>query len=109
VARIRLRPTEVPAFFRYQLLSEGAKRRLGEITVGTTRKEISIGPLRTFLVARPQPHEQEAIAAIIGSVEADHSGLFRECEKLRLLKTGLMQDLLTGCVPVAALVQSASK
>jgi type I restriction enzyme, S subunit len=105
VARIRLRLGEVPAFFKYQLQSEAGQRRLDEITVGTTRREISIAPLRKLLVARPHPEEQRAIATKIESVESELKALSVQHDKLRLIKNGLMQDLLTNRVSVIPLLQ----
>ncbi|MCG2787217.1 MAG: restriction endonuclease subunit S, partial [Anaerolineae bacterium] len=69
VARIRLRSTEVPAYFKYQLQSTWGQRLLEVITVGTTRREISIAPLRKLLVVRPQPDEQKMIAEKVESAE----------------------------------------
>jgi type I restriction enzyme S subunit len=77
---------------------------LDAITVGTTRKELSIIPLRDLLVARPKPPEQEAIALKIQKLEADLAGLEALISKFKLLKNGLMEDLLTGRVPVTPLL-----
>ena len=104
LARIRLQPSENPPFFKYQMQSDAGQRRLAEIIVGTTRREISIIPLRSLLIARPKPSEQEAIAERIQSTEKDIAALNAELEKLRRQKTGLMQDLLTGRVPATPLL-----
>lgn len=104
LARVRLAPTEFPHFFKYQLQSAAGQSRLDTITVGTTRKELSILPLRILLVARPKPPEQEAIALKIQKLEADLAGLEALISKFKLLKNGLMGDLLTGRVPVTPLL-----
>lgn len=106
LARVRLLPSEVPNFFKYQLQAAAGQSRLDAITVGTTRKELSIIPLRSLLVARPKPNEQQAIASKIQRLEADLARLECLIGKQRLLKNGLMQDLLTGLVPVTPLVST---
>ncbi len=104
LARVRFAPSEFPHFFKYQLQSAAGQSRLDAITVGMTRKELSIIPLRGLLMARPKPPEQEAIALKIQKLEADLMGLEGQISKFKLLKNGLMRDLLTGRVPVTPLL-----
>jgi type I restriction enzyme S subunit len=104
LARIRLQASDNPAYFKYQLQSDAGQRRLSGIIVGTTRREISIIPLRNLLVARPKKAEQDAIAERIQGTEKDMAALKTEFDKLLRLKAGLMQDLLTGRVPVTPLL-----
>lgn len=104
LARIRLQASDNPAYFKYQLQSDAGQRRLSGIIVGTTRREISIIPLRNLLVARPKKDEQDAIAERIQGTEIDMAALKTEFDKLLRLKAGLMQDLLTGRVPVTPLL-----
>lgn len=64
--------------------------------------------LNTKLVANmqiplPSSNEQRQISDVIASEEADAARAVREVQKLRLLKRGLMDDLLTGRVWVGAL------
>ena len=48
----------------------------------------------------PQPGEQAAIGKKIEALESSHRNLKVGLSKLALIKTGLMQDLLTGKVRV---------
>jgi type I restriction enzyme, S subunit len=108
IARVRLLPSECPAFFKYQLQSAAVQSRLDSIAVGTTRKELSIIPLRLLLVSRPKPDEQLAIATRIQKSEADLFKLERTIVKLHLLKAGLMDDLLTGDITVTPLLSNSA-
>lgn len=104
LARVRLLPSECPSFFKYQLQSSAGQARLDAITVGTTRKELSIIPLRGLLLARPDPIEQQSIAEKIRQLESDLIAIQRNATMLRRLRAGLMEDLLTGNVSVAPLL-----
>lgn len=55
-----------------------------------------------MMVARPPLEEQVAIAEGIRSMNRKMGVEEQQRQKLRTLKTGLMQDLLTGKVPVKA-------
>jgi type I restriction enzyme S subunit len=78
------------------MLSDFFQQYLGNAEVGTTRAEISIKILRVLYTLVPPLKEQKIIVSEIESIEQALSVGFRELNKLRLLKTGLMQDLLTG-------------
>jgi len=106
LARVRLLPSECPSFFKYQLQSAAGQSRLESITVGTTRKELSIIPLRSLLLVRPKPDEQQMISVKVQRLEADLAELDRSIDKLLLLKAGLMRDLIAGRVPVSSLLSN---
>lgn len=67
---------------------------------GMAQQHFNVGELRELLVALPrleeQQHIQERIEVIAGRISSE-CGLL---DKLRAQKLGLMQDLLTGKVPV---------
>ncbi len=96
IARIRPIKTINPHFLRFLMLSDFFQQYLGNAEVGTTRAEISIKILRVLYTLVPPLKEQKIIVSEIESIEQALSVGFRELNKLRLLKTGLMQDLLTG-------------
>lgn len=62
-----------------------------------------VGKMRTPM---PNPDEQASIASILMASRNSHQEGARELTKLRALKSALMQDLLTGRVSVAPLLQS---
>ena len=76
------------------------QRQMAARAVGTTMVNLNTGLLMDLVFAFPSIGEQakvvEALAAIAARVNADTEGL----GKLRLLKSGLLSDLLTGRVRV---------
>lgn len=51
---------------------------------------------RFFILLPPAPEEQKAIAAILSDMDAETDILEQRLAKARSLKTGMMQELLTG-------------
>ena len=47
-------------------------------------------------VRLPRMEEQESITAVLSDIDAELAALERRREKTRLLKQGMMQELLTG-------------
>jgi type I restriction enzyme S subunit len=47
-------------------------------------------------LAVPSLPEQRAIAAVLSDMDAEIAALERQREKTRMLKQGMMQELLTG-------------
>ena len=73
---------------------------------GSTIKHIYITKLAKMMVAIPKTtHEQEAILNILGCYNNQLTNLKSDLQKLQRIKTGLMQDLLTGKVSVDALLE----
>jgi type I restriction enzyme, S subunit len=96
LARIALTDSDIPAFWYQLLQSDMAQRRLEATTVGTTRMELSIGPLKKVEMPRPSKEEQRAIATVLSDVDVLLGALDRLIAKKRDLKTAAMQQLLTG-------------
>lgn len=70
---------------------------VSELCGGTTHKRISRGFLGKMMVSIPQSiDEQSAIANILSDIDAEISTLERKLAKYKLLKQGMMQELLTG-------------
>jgi type I restriction enzyme S subunit len=107
LARLRFGSRVTPEFARHYFESPFGQRRLELSVVGTTRAEISIHVLKNLRLPVPSSGEQAGIV----SAAAAQAGALREQEaafaKLRLLKVGLMEDLLTGRVRVTPLFRSA--
>jgi type I restriction enzyme S subunit len=105
IARIRPKPMLNSHFMRFQLLSDSYQRYLLNAEVGTTRAELSIKVLRElFAAVAPRP-EQDEIALRLAYAERNVNATHSSLEKLRQLKAGLMQDLLTGDRRVTALLE----
>lgn len=67
---------------------------------GTTRKRINLSVLKTLLICIPQLPEQNRIVEILNAHECNIEVEERYLSKLKLIKKGLMHDLLTGKVRV---------
>ncbi|KKG32541.1 restriction endonuclease subunit S [Methanosarcina mazei] len=102
----RIRPIEYinPYYLRFFMLSDFFQKYLNNAEVGTTRAEISIKILRGLYILIPPYTEQNLIVSRIMSIEQVIESSLKEFNKLRSLKTGLMQDLLTGKKRVTVLL-----
>ena len=69
---------------------------------GLAQQHFNIGQMKKLLVGVPSPGEQRVIAEIVSSWEAGVRAEIENLEKLRVMKQGLMDDLLTGRVRVGA-------
>ncbi len=74
--------------------------RLDRFDAATSVPTLNRNFIHPMTVAIPQDKEQEQIANILATMTARIAGEEIRAEKLQLLKTGLMQDLLTGKVRV---------
>jgi type I restriction enzyme, S subunit len=107
IARIRVnRESGVhPGFVMWALQDPRQRARLERDLTGLAYPQISLAQVQAIPLPVPAMAEQEAIARILDqhqSVIGAESALLR---KLRLLKTGLMEDLLTGRVRVTRLLE----
>jgi type I restriction enzyme S subunit len=75
----------------------------------TAQKNINLDDLRPMLVPYPAPDEQSRIAERYEAIDAQLLENEEEATKLGMFKRGLMQDLLSGAVPVAVEHQPGRK
>jgi len=87
-----------PFFYAYYLLLQ--KRRLENLSGGSTFKELSKNMLEKFKVPYPQLEEQQKIAETISSINNLLQLKIEKREKLVRMKHRLMDLLLTGLVRV---------
>ncbi|NTZ88912.1 restriction endonuclease subunit S [Burkholderia metallica] len=59
-------------------------------------KKINLGPISDVRIVLPPPAEQSAIAEVLSDMDAELMELQARRDKTRLLKQGMMQELLTG-------------
>ena len=99
---IRLRPTAaINADYVSALLnSPFGRKAIKRISIEGTRERVSLTQFKelTFLIA--EPCEQSVVGKRLHDVQAHLELETHKSLKLRSLKIGLMQDLLTGKVPV---------
>jgi type I restriction enzyme, S subunit len=81
--------------FLYYLM-QTLKNKLLQNASGSTFLEISPGKLKAIVTTVPVKHEQKRIALILSVMDAEIELLEAELAKIRQLKAGMMQELLTG-------------
>lgn len=104
IAKIRLNEECNSDFYKNYFFSPFGKQTLSLITVGSTRKEISIAPLKKLKVIKPPLNEQEKI--VLSFIELDSKTRYDHLNlnKLQSIKTALMQDLLSGKKRVTSII-----
>ena len=68
------------------------------VTSGTSVYAISKQQLADVKLPLPPPPEQEAIVAVLSDLDAEIAALEQRRDKTRIVKQGMMQQLLTGRV-----------
>ena len=99
-AMIRLQATVRARFIRGFITSEVGHRMLMSDTLGSVQQVINLRDLRNLLVPLPPQVEQDRIIAILDAHDARLRAEETAVAKLRQVKAGLMEDLLTGRVRV---------
>lgn len=102
VARISPRQSYSRRFTVWSIRSQAVQERMKKQIKGTTYAELTLPALRGLRLAIPPRAEQDRIAEEIDSCDGRIQLERTSKNKLHDLKTGLMQDLLTGKVPVKA-------
>ena len=83
-------------YFVYASKSDVYLKQISDNTQGSTRQRTSISKLRKILILLPSLDEQTAIANILSDMDTEIATLETKLAKYRTLKTGMMQQLLTG-------------
>jgi len=87
----------VSADFLLHALIASGHEILGKcLKAGTTVESVEFPWLKAFCIPLPPRNEQSAIAAILSDMDSELSALEARRDKTRLLKQGMMQELLTG-------------
>ncbi|ODP31232.1 restriction endonuclease subunit S [Pandoraea sp. ISTKB] len=87
-------------FFMLFLNSELARQQIRRYEQGVTRPRINTGNMKRLVVAVPALSEQATFIAKFEAIQAAIQAQQSSVENLFAQKFGLMQDLLTGKVPV---------
>ena len=81
----------------YFLSSTQSQNIIKDLTVTGAQPNISLDNVRNFWIASPSSKaEQTAIANVLSDMDTEISALETKLAKYRTLKTGMMQQLLTG-------------
>jgi type I restriction enzyme S subunit len=87
-------------FIYFVLRSSVVEAQVMRVSTGSTFGRINLAFIRSLLLPRPEPEEQEAIVERLVAFDQQTKLEEAELTKLRLLKSGLMTDLLSGRVRV---------
>ena len=88
-----------PEFFYYLLCSNIFIEFLGQLSAGSTINHLYQKDFVNFVYKTPATlAEQTAIAEVLGEMDAEIAALEEKLSKARLVKQGMMQELLTGRV-----------
>jgi len=87
-------------FYGYYFETDGATRHFSINTLGVAVQGINLGEVRKTPIPKTPSTEQAEIAKRISSINDKIDREKENCKKLRVLKSGLMHDLLTGKVQV---------
>lgn len=107
--RLRLRASDVPAYFALALSSEYAQGAIKRTISGMADSQTNISQpvIRSLEVMRPPTDEQREIAQRVAAFDARLDAEQRYVHASTSLKSGLMDDLLTGRVRVTPLLAQA--
>ncbi|MFC1791051.1 restriction endonuclease subunit S [Gemmatimonadota bacterium] len=87
-------------FFAQYLNSPACKALIGRTHFGSAQHNFNIGEMRRLPMVVPRLEEQHRVIRVLTSLDNRTAQEISEWDKLRLLKSGLMEDLLTGRVRV---------
>jgi len=85
-----------PKFYSQYFNSFLGRNRLKDIETGTTMKHINVKDIAILDFPVPPLEEQRAIAQILSDMDTEIEALEKKRDKYKLIKQGMMQELLTG-------------
>nr|WP_081010977.1 restriction endonuclease subunit S [Lysinibacillus sphaericus] len=104
IALVRLKQDEInPRFVGYFFTSENAQRMFEFYNDGGTKAGLNLQAIGMLTFIKPDIIEQDRIVLILDKINTLLSENLLKLNKLKKIKTGLMQDLLTGKVQVTDL------
>ncbi|MBU3679733.1 MAG: restriction endonuclease subunit S [Candidatus Kapabacteria bacterium] len=83
-------------FLSYYLRAQPGRELLKALSQGSTRYNLSKISFLNALIRLPSKSEQTAIATVLSDMDAEIEALEARRDKTKLLKQGMMQELLTG-------------
>lgn len=104
--RVSRRDVAIPEYISGALNSEAVLAQVRAITGGVTRPKVTLADFRSLRLAYPPVDEQKLIFERLALIDGLIDKQLGEVAKMNLQKSGLMQDLLTGKVSVAPLLEA---
>lgn len=93
-----------PEFLALWMNSAFGKKYVFQNQGGLAQQHFNVGEMEILPLPMPETDEQDAIIQRVTAMNQVIDDLVENLSKLRRMKTGLMQDLLTGRVPVTPLL-----
>jgi type I restriction enzyme S subunit len=97
---VLLKPKIDSLYFYYAVNSRAFDKQVSNITNTTSQPALGIEKVRNLIIPFPEGVEASKIGTSLHGVAIKISKERRHLDKLKMRKLGLMQDLLTGKVPV---------
>jgi type I restriction enzyme S subunit len=94
-----IRPTTknlIPEYLRYVMFSPLFRRFLDRLAAGSTIAHLYQKDFVNFAFVVPAVDEQVVVSKMLDDVDSEIRTLIEQLTKLRMVKEGMMQDLLTG-------------
>ena len=87
-----------PGYLFFHMFSAGVSRQIDALITGSNYPAINGGDVRALQIPFPSYEEQAAIAVVLSGMDAEIVGLEERLSKVRLVKLGMMRELLSGRV-----------
>lgn len=100
---IRLTPDRKkvdPEWLSTAINQDRVVRQVAAITAGVTRPKVTLADFRAIKIAKPEIDEQQRIGSRLSLIQSQIDIELARVAKLQSQKSGLMQDLLSGKMPV---------
>lgn len=94
-------------FLYYILGSEVTMRQYINMAAGSSVQNLNKEKVQKVVVCKPPKPEQAAIAAILSDMDSEIDALTARLDKMRNIKQGMMQELLTGRIRLVAETEQA--
>jgi type I restriction enzyme S subunit len=107
VHRLRSRGEILPEYFSAYMRFAASTGRFSHLSSQTSIAHLTAEKLAQLLVPTPSVGEQRSIVGLLMAASEQSAGCSAERDKLRVLKAGLMDDLLTGRVHVSSAEHAA--
>jgi type I restriction enzyme S subunit len=96
IALIRLNNKNIAKFIYYSFQSIFVINQIRLFTNSSSQGNIGMGDIEKIEFSVPSKEEQAAIAKVLSDMDAEIESLEHKLKKYKLLKQGMMQELLTG-------------
>lgn len=101
LAMIRVAKGNSPKFIYFQMQSSLVLSQIELLTNTSSQGNIGMGDIGKLRLPIPPLDEQIAIGDVLSTVDAEVDGLCARLNKARMIRQGMMQELLTGRIRLA--------